>query len=71
MADDQSMPEWYIRETLGVQNIEGPNWTENLQTICDNASENICTANGWQTGLQPVSQKNFDHYYQMNKTGRF
>lgn len=51
MADDQSMPEWYIRETLGVQNIEGPNWTENLQTICDNASENICTANGWQAGL--------------------
>ena len=67
-----SEPEWYIRETIGVQAIKGPTWDNDLQTICTVASSEICQSYRELNSVPaPISQKTIDHYYQNLKTGRF
>lgn len=58
MLDDSlSEPEWYFRETLGVQALSGPTYTEDLERICELASEELCANYQLFAGVSPIPQK--------------
>ena len=57
MDDSLSEPEWYFRETLGVQVLNGPTYTEDLERICELASEELCANYQFFTFISPIPQK--------------
>ena len=50
-----SEPEWFIRDTLGIQAINGPTWEADLATICEQATDKVCEAYTLMTGREAFS----------------
>ena len=48
-------------EDYGIYAFNGPNWDEDLKTICDNFSQEVCDYAGWAGG-EPVSTKTNVHW---------
>ena len=48
-------------EDYGIYVFNGPNWDEDLVTICENFSQEVCEYAGWAGG-EPVSVKTNVHW---------
>ena len=58
--------------SLGVYAVSGPNWTQDLQTICDNTSKDACDEARLlgEFGV-PISVKNLEYLKQMSFSNRY
>ena len=58
--------------SLGVYAVSGPNWTQDLQTICDNSSKEACDEARLlgEYGV-PISVKNLEYLKQLSETQRY
>lgn len=58
--------------SVGVYNIAGPNWHENVKKICDGGNKTICK---WARNMPlngfGVSVKAYEHFFQNYETDRF
>ena len=58
-------------QNYGIYAINGPNWTRDLQTICDNFPLVICDYAKSITGSQPQSVKSEQYWLTNGLTNRF
>ena len=55
----------------GIYAFNGPNWDQDVKTICKNFDHEVCQYAKWQTGQEPLSLKTNVHWAQNCVQQRF